>query len=93
LRFHFTLQLLDCDHTPVLTTVNQSVTTATISKQNGLIRQIETCDFHLSRITSRRGMLFSPNRASDNAPGLQASLMIRLLIPRDAGSEIHQHSS
>jgi hypothetical protein len=45
LRFHFTLQLLDCDHTPVLTTVNQSVTTATISKQNGLIRQNENLGF------------------------------------------------
>jgi hypothetical protein len=93
LRFHFTLQLLDCDHTPVLTTVNQSVTTATISKQNGLIRQIEPVIFHLTRITSRRGVLFSPDRASDNALGLQASLMIRLLRPRDAGIEIHQDST
>jgi hypothetical protein len=58
LRFHFTLQLLDCDHTPVLTTANQNVTTATISKQNGLIRQIETCDFssHPYNFEARRAI-------------------------------------
>ena len=76
----------------MLTTVNQSVTTATMSKQNGLIRQIETWDFHLSRITSRRGMLFAPNKASDNALGIAALIDDPTVISRDAGIDVYRNS-
>ena len=37
-------------------------------------------------------MLFSPNKASDNALGIASVIDDPTVIPHDPGVEIHQHS-
>jgi hypothetical protein len=79
---------------PVLTTVNQSVTTATISKKNGVDLQGETPDFSTQWYNFAVQRAIFRSRAAENAPRPRKHhRSCELFYYGDAGIEIYRDSA